>query len=51
MYRLHDEINWSAVATKAQGLLSSTQIIALQQFVEQKRIDSEINAILNPSTK
>jgi RNA polymerase sigma factor (sigma-70 family) len=51
IYTTRKETNWDSVNTQAQGLLSEPQLIALKQLAEQKRLNTELQKILNPPIK
>ena len=51
IYTVRKETNWDSVTAQASGLLSSSQLIALKQLAEQKRLNTEMQKILNPRQK
>ncbi|MBC7368997.1 MAG: sigma-70 family RNA polymerase sigma factor [Undibacterium sp.] len=51
IYTVRKETNWDLVTAQAAGLLSPSQLIALKQLAEQKRLNTELQKILSPPPK
>lgn len=51
IYTVRKETNWDSVTAQAAGLLSPSQLIALKQLAEQKRLNTELQKILSPPPK
>ena len=51
IYTMRKETNWNSVTAQAGGLLAPSQLIALKQLAEQKRLNTELQKILSPTPK